>query len=360
MAEQASGWWVAHNRDQQWAAPGWSPQARSFHAALPDYAPTPLVTLPELAVAWGVGAVVAKDESLRLGLPAFKALGASWALHRSLKQALTHGDPTIFVTATDGNHGRAVARFARVLGHQALIFIPSGVHPAAVAAIKNEGADVRVIDADYDAAVATARDACTSSTHLLVQDTAWDGYTDVPTWIVEGYATLFAELDDQCEVVTGRPVDLVALPVGVGSLAQAGIGHYRAPGASTPALITVEPKSAACAWVSLQAGSSVSVPTTETIMTGLNCGTLSQTAWPWLQSGVDGAVVVTEDEARTALTQLGALGLPAGPCGAAGYAALQKVLTGDVSSERRAHLGLDSSSVVAWLITEGAEANPHQ
>src|SRR6185312_3390930 len=149
-------------------------------------------------------------ESNRLGLPAFKALGASWAIRRALRERAPTGQVTI-VTATDGNHGRAVARFAREFGHRAAIYVPDGVHPAAVQAIRDEGAIVTHIRGDYDAAVQAAARAPGT---VLVQDMAWDGYEDVPSWIVEGYATLFAELDEQ--LVTGP--DLVVVPAGVGSL----------------------------------------------------------------------------------------------------------------------------------------------
>jgi threonine dehydratase len=135
---------------------------------LDGYAATPLVSLPELAAELGIGFVLAKDESSRLGLPAFKALGASWAIHRVLSG--TPGDgPFTLVTATDGNHGRAVARFARLMGHRASIVIPSVVHASAVQAIRDEGAEVLVLDASYDEAVeaAVAENEITSASENL-------------------------------------------------------------------------------------------------------------------------------------------------------------------------------------------------
>lgn len=364
MSDGGHSWWWPHSRDRAWRAPEWSREAQRFHRALADYTVTPLVELPSLAEAWQVGAVVAKDESARLGLPAFKGLGASWALHRVLQRArpIQHAhdslpDVVTFVTATDGNHGRAVAHFAAMWGHRALVFIPEGVHSRAVDAIRDEGAEVRLVHDDYDSAVAAAAAACDQPNHLLVQDTAWGDFTEVPHWIVEGYSTLFAELDDQCRAILHAPVGLVMLPVGVGSLAQAAVGHYRAE--DGPALVTVEPDSAACALASLRAGRSIRVSTGTTIMTGLNCGTLSESAWPWLQRGIDGAVIVTDDQVRRALPLLQDLGLSTGPCGAAGLVAMQQLLTGDGASQRRAHLGIGADTVVAFLITEGADANPN-
>ena len=153
---------------------------------------------------------------------------------------------------------------------------------------------------------------------LLVQDTAWPGYEEVPAWIVEGYATLFAEIDAQR---AGR-VDLVVVPTGVGSLLQAAIGHYRAASRPhRPALLAVEPVTAACVTRSLRAGTPVTVDTTSpTVMAGLNCGTISSIAWPVIRDGLDAGVGVTDGEALDACAVLHRAGVAAGPCGAAALA----------------------------------------
>jgi diaminopropionate ammonia-lyase len=197
--------WYAHRRDPAWscAAPA---GAIAFHRSLDGYAPTRLVELPELAAATGVGRVFAKDESTRLGLPAFKALGASWAIRRVLDEYPPGARLTI-VTATDGNHGRAVARFARLLGQSATIYLPRGVHPAAVAAIAGEGARVVHVDGVYDEAVAAAAAAADRPGCVLVQDTAWGGYERIPGWIVDGYDTLLVEVDEQLRAAgAGSPI----------------------------------------------------------------------------------------------------------------------------------------------------------
>lgn len=344
-------WWFSHTPRASASADSPSADAWGFHRSLPGYSPTPLVDLPHLAVEWNVGRVVAKDESSRLGLPAFKALGASWAIHRAVQDA---PGPVTIVTATDGNHGRAVARFARVVGHSALIFIPDGVHPSAVQAIRDEGADVREIGGSYDHAVAAAARASEAPSRVLVQDTAWEGYEEIPGWIVEGYSTLFAEADEQLISLGDDRTDLVLIPTGVGSLLQAALTYYR----GDARVVSVEPKVAACVAPSLAAGRPVTVETGSTILSGLNCGTLSMLAWPWVRDGLAGAVTITDTEALAAVRQLAELGVAAGPCGGSGAAAARALLTGSGADERRRHLGIDRTSTVLLIITEGAEANP--
>jgi diaminopropionate ammonia-lyase len=346
-------------RDPAWTGRPVDAAAREFHRSLPEYAPTRLAELPELAGKLDVGRLFVKDESNRLGLPAFKALGASWAIHRALRERPPDGPVTI-AAATDGNHGRAVARFARQFGHRAAIYVPDGVHPAAVQAIRDEGAAVTHIRGDYDAAVQAAASAPDA---VLVQDMAWDGYEDVPSWIVEGYATLFAELDEQ--LVTGP--DLVVVPAGVGSLLQAALMHYRC-GTAGPAIASVEPQSAACVLASVTAGQPVTVATGVTSMAGLNCGTVSSLAWPSIRCGLDAAIAVSDAEAADAARELADHGVDAGPCGAAPLAALKVVReqTTAAGSEQPApvlgaaidQLRLTSAGSVVLLVTEGSAANP--
>ena len=350
--------WFAHDRDAFWSCDPPAEEAIAFHRGLDGYAPTPLMPLPAIASELGVGHVFAKDESLRLGLPAFKALGASWAVHRALRE-IPGEDQVTIVTATDGNHGRAVARFARLLGHRAEIVVPLGVHPSAVQAIADEGANVTQWDGSYDEAVAAAARLAEEIGGVLVQDTAWDGYEEVPGWIVEGYATLFAEVDEQLRAAGLQRPDLVLVPAGVGSLLQGALAHYR--GHRTPtgtAVVSVEPEAAACMAPSLAAGRPVTVETRDTVMTGLNCGTPSSLAWPYIKQGLDAAIAISDHADIQAAHDLAALGVNAGPCGAAGLAAARLSLTGDGAAVRRQHLGVDLDSVVILVITEGSAANP--
>ncbi len=338
-------------------------EARDFHRGLPGFAATPLTELPELAAELGVGRVFVKDESSRLGLPAFKVLGASWAVRRALASRTAAAQHKVtLVTATDGNHGRAVARVARLLGQRAHVRVPDGVHPAAVAAIAAEGAQVTRVTGGYDEAVRQAAAAAAGPATLLIQDTAWPGYEQIPGWIVEGYGTLCAEIDEQLAAAGAGPPDLVGVPVGVGSLAQAVVTHYRSrtrPAGTAPAVLAVEPEAASWVVLSLSRGEPVSEPTGATIMAGLNCGTPSSLAWPCLRAGLDAAVTVTDAESARAAADLAAAGVPAGPCGAAPLAGLRAALTGVGAAHHRHALGLGPEATVVLLSTEGSAANPH-
>jgi diaminopropionate ammonia-lyase len=318
-------------------------EAHAFHRTLPGYASTPLVQVTELADELGIGQVLVKDESSRLGLPAFKVLGASGACH----QVLQRNPGAMLVTATDGNHGRAVARMAAHFGVKATVFIPDVTLAQTAARIAGEGADVVRADGDYDDAVRRAADFAEKEPgRALVQDTAWSGYEQAPTWIVEGYQTLLDEVDTQL----GGVPDLVAVPVGVGSLAVAVVRHYRRPGGAHPRVLAVEPDSAACALASLAAGRLTTVATEATVMAGLNCGTMSSSAWPVLRDGCDAAVAVSDEDALRAVADLDRLGLSSGPSGACTLAGLRACLT---DPTRRAALNLGADAVVVLLSTEG-------
>jgi diaminopropionate ammonia-lyase len=251
--------------------------------------------------------------------------------------------------------------------------------PATRAAIASEGAEVIQVPGSYDEAVATAgRWAADHPGAALIQDTAWPGYERVPAWIVEGYSTLFAELDTQLTAAGAGPPGLIAVPVGVGSLAQAAVVHYRAHAgqggvaaegclgrgqnsapkepSSATAVLAVEPDTAACLLASLRAGRPVSVPTANTIMAGLNCGTISSTAWPYFTGGLDAAIAVSDDAARRAAADLAAAGISSGPSGAASLAGARAALTGPGSTARRASLAVGSASVIVLLSTEAGSA----
>ncbi|QFG23266.1 pyridoxal-phosphate dependent enzyme [Actinomadura sp. WMMB 499] len=344
------------------------PEIAAFHRTLPGYAPTPLVELPSLAAELGVRRLFVKDESSRFGLPAFKMLGASWGAFRALSRhygvpladatlgrlrARTGERPVRLVTATEGNHGRAVAAMARMLGARARVYVPSGVHPAAVAAIEGEGAEVAAVAGSYEEAVGRAADAATAPDTLLVQDTSVPGHDQVPQWIVDGYSTLFTEIDDELSARGVEPPSLVAVPVGVGSLAQAAVAHY---GRTSPpaALLTVEPDAAPCLLASLAAGRRTTIATRTTIMSGLHCATPSALAWPHLRERVDAAVAVSDGDTVRAARDLAARGVHAGPCGAASLAGVRAAL----APGRRAALPRGHDRTVVLLGTEGAAANP--
>lgn len=354
----AVGAWTPRVRDREWTAAPFSGAARRFHRGLEGYTATPLVDLPGLARELGVGRVLAKCESDRLGLPSFKALGASWAVQTLAAEYSGGGAPMTVVCATEGNHGRAVAHFARELGHRSVVFIPAGVGVPAVEAITAEGASVRRVDGDYDTAVAAAAAlADAHPDHMLVQDTSWEGYTRVPGAVVEGYSTLFTEVDDQ--LGADAPPDLVIVPTGVGSLLHAALQHYRADGdggdGDETAVVAVEPTVAAALPAAFAADTPVAVETGSTIMAGLNCGTPSALAWPAIRHGLDAATAVTDDQAIAAGHDLRDHGVDAGPCGAASLAGARLIAA---RPDRLEHLGLTPSSTVVLLITEGTRSTP--
>jgi diaminopropionate ammonia-lyase len=337
---------------------------------MPSYRPTPLVELPELAAELGVGAVLVKDESDRLGLPAFKILGASWALNCALSKRGGFDTPATglpelrervgnaaitLVTATDGNHGRAVARMAQLLGLAARVYVPAGTTAKTLEAIADEGAQVVQTDLRYDDVVRAAASSTTNRpADILIQDTAWRGYEEIPQWIVDGYSTMFDEIDAQ---LGERAPDLIAVPTGVGSLLQAALRHYPSTGSgrrpsTKPAVLAVEPVTAACVTASLAAAKPISVDTSQpTSMAGLNCGTVSTIAWPAIRDTLAAAVVVTDDQARAAMQRLHELGVPAGPSAAASLAGVRVVL-GDAS--QRDALATKADSLVVLISTEGA------
>lgn len=312
-----------------------------FHNALAGYKPTALHSLDKLARSLGLSGLYIKDESSRFGLPSFKASGASWGCFRALVShfaldpstatlksvaALARSDNIRLLAATDGNHGRAIAWMATMLGIESTIYVPHDLHPNFMRLIVAEGATLVVVDGDYDTAVATAT-AATSNTNLLIQDTAFEGYTDTPSWIIDGYATIFSELEKQLEQINAKPTTIVT-PVGVGSLAHAAIVYAKGSSNRNLTTIAVEPEAAACLLTSLASGlaSPTSIITSHTINSGCNCGTLSSISWPYMRDHVDISTTVTDWETHLAVQQLLKQGVSSGPCGAIGLAALKKLI----------------------------------
>lgn len=334
---------------------------KNFHERLPSYAATPLVSLEDLAKELGVRGVFVKDESIRLGLPSFKILGASWGTYRAITSRLKLGQDTDLevlsdearkhsiklLAATDGNHGRAIARMGKLLKIEVDIFVPSDLDEYTQNLIASEGAKVTVVEGDYDFAIERAnQESSWSENALLVQDTAFEGYEEIPSWIVEGYSTMLHELDTQLASQDAKPTTIVT-PVGVGSLAHAVVTHAKADDRGTTVL-TVEPDTAACLHKSLKAGTRTPLTTSKTIMSGLNCGTVSSTAWTILHSGVDASVTISDYESDQAVKYLASHGISAGPCGSAALAALQHVATTNPSA-----INLNPDSVIVLLCTEG-------
>jgi diaminopropionate ammonia-lyase len=268
--------------------------------------------LPAIARELGLGAVLVKDESDRLGLPAFKVLGASWAIERALRD-----DPSAhtLVAASAGNHGRAVAHVAAQRGLRARVFLPARSLALRREAIAGEGAEIVVVNGTYEEAVARAAAAAGGDGVLEIADV---GASGPAAWVVDGYATLFAEAGGQTSF------DTLIVPVGVGSLAAAA-ARYAAQ-AGVP-LVGVEPETAACLTASLKAGQPVVVPTPGTSMAGLDCAAVSEAAWPVLRDGINGTVTVSDAETEAAMEDLAAAGLAIGESGAAPLAGLRALMT---------------------------------
>ncbi|CAG8216996.1 unnamed protein product [Penicillium olsonii] len=330
-----------------------------FHRSFPNYAPTPLVNLPELAKELGVRNILVKDESNRFGLPSFKVLGASWGCFRAVAAQLglpatvslenlsrqAQNASIVLTTASMGNHGRAVAFMARLLGIEARVFVPRSLNEGTRGLIAGEGARIVVVQGDYDQAVQAALEESRVQNVLLIQDTAFEGYEHVPAWIVDGYSSMMNEIQEELAHL-GLASSVMITPVGVGSLAHAVVKHCKSQ--STPiSVVAVEPDTAACLSSSLKAGKSVTVQGSETIMDGMDCGTVSSSAWLDLQRSVDACVTVSSYESHCAVKYLQANAVNAGPCGGASLAALRHLATSENST-------LNADSVVVLLSTEGA------
>lgn len=344
-------------------------EAFAFHKKLPGYKPSPLIHSPLLAKRLGVKNVWVKDESSRFGLPAFKFLGASWAIYKMLLKKL-HGNvipwhtfedlkrqfeplhPLTLVAATDGNHGRAVAHMAKLLGFEAHIFVPNNMTTARIEAIRKEGAEVTVFNGDYDETILHA--AQQAKEHVLVvSDTAWEGYTEIPRWIMEGYITMFNEIDNQLD---NRPIDLFSVPIGVGGLATTSVWHYRRSELQEkPKLIGVEPNIADCMLQSMKAGHIVEVPGPHmSIMAGLNCGVPSLIAFPILQKGINAFVGIDDEYAKEAMRLLATEGIISGETGGASLGGLLALLNTNQAEKYRELFKITSDANVLIISTEGA------
>ncbi len=334
--------------------------APSFHPSMPGFAATPLRSAPHTAARLGVRSVHVKDESHRLGMPSFKILGASWATCRTvmahlgedpgehptlamLKDAVDgSGVALTLVAATDGNHGRGVARMAKLLGLAAIILVPAGTARSRIDAIAGEGAEVRVVDGGYDEAIAASA-SLADDLHVVISDTSWEGYGDTPRWVIDGYSTLLGEVTSEIDARHVPEPSVVVAQMGVGAFGAAVTRAF----APRPArlLIGVEPTSADCVMVSAAAGEILTIPgPQDSIMAGLNCGTPSVVAWDDVLHGYDVFVAVSDLDAEEAMRLLHEDDLAVGESGAAGLAGL--IAHGP-------ELGLGAEDDVLLFLTEG-------
>ena len=355
-------------------------RVRTFHKSFREYSPTPLVSLPNLSRRLGVGRIFVKDESKRFGLNAFKVLGGAYAIGRLLAQRLGRdiehltsdelrspemkkqlGDIT-FATATDGNHGRGVAWTAQQLGQKAVVYMPRGSAQIRVDNIRATGAECTVTDLNYDDAVRLANQKAQENGWIMVQDTAWEGYEDIPRWIMQGYMTLAIEALDQLrDNGVERPTHLF-LQAGVGSFAGAALGFFASTlGDLCPVTTIVEPHKADCIFKSLTAADGKAHNVTgdlDTLMAGLACGEPSSISWGVLRDYATAGIACCDYLAANGMRILGA-SIPGDPqivsgeSGAATCGVLEYVMTRPEGAPMREALGLTPESVVLLVSTEG-------
>ncbi len=349
----------------------------SYHKSYPMYEETPLVDLKEQAENLGVSKILVKDESYRFGLNAFKVLGGSYAIGKVVADKLgidlkdlpfeklisdevreELGEMT-FITATDGNHGRGVAWAANQLKQKAIVYMPKGTVEERVKNIEKEGAKVVVHDGNYDEAVRYANELAEKHGYIMVQDTAWDGYEDIPRWIMQGYMTLAWEMYSRMEKEEIKPTH-VFLQAGVGSFAAAVTGFLASMyKEDKPSIIIVEPSTVACIYESARANERVLIGGNhETIMAGLACGEPNTFGLKVLLDYADHFISATDEFAAHGMRVLGnPMGddkkVISGESGAASFGAIAKVLSDERFASVKEELKIDENSVLLFVSTEG-------
>lgn len=329
-----------------------------FFCARPGFEPTPLVHLRALASELGIGDILLKDESSRYGLSSFKILGVSYAVGQLLGEGRL-ADDSVLVCASEGNHGRAVARVAAENKLRARIYVASATSSMRIEVIEKEGAEVIVVDGNYDDAVKqTARDAELYGWQII-SDTSWSGYEEIPRWIMAGYTQLMKEAEKQW--TPDPPPDVVFVQAGVGGLTCAVVSWLcQRYGTKRPLVIVCEPVSAACLLESYRAGKPVTLNGPfNTIMAGLRCGEVSPIAWPTLAAAVDAFVSIDDVQCTSAMRAVahpsnGDPVVVAGASGACGLAALLAILQDERLRPVREMSGVSVGSRILVINTEGA------
>lgn len=357
-------------------------KARAYHRGFAEYAPSPLVQLPKLADYLGLGKLFVKDESSRFGLNAFKVLGASYAIGcylakklgrdisevscRELRSDAVHkqlGDIT-FTTATDGNHGRAVAWAAGQLHQKAVIYMPRGSDPIRLKNIQDLGAEASITDLNYDDAVRLSKQKAEENGWVIVQDTAWSGYEEIPTWIMQGYATLALEALEQLKEQNVAAPTHVFLQAGVGSFAGGVLGFLASIfGQDMPKITIVEPAKANCIFHSARTGDGKAHAVggdLNTLMAGLACGEPNTISWELLRDYATAYVSCPDSLAATGMRVLatplkGDEVIISGESGAVTTGLLHLLMEAERgnAARLRQQLKLDRNSIVLLVSTEG-------
>lgn len=356
-------------------------KARAFHQSFPQYSVTPLAKLDHMAENLGVKSVCVKDESYRFGLNAFKVLGGSFAIAKYIAQQLGRdvsemtydyltsedlkkdfGQATFF-TATDGNHGRGVAWAANKLGQKAVVHMPKGSTKTRFDNIAKENAKVTIEEVNYDECVRMAAAEAEKTEHgVIVQDTAWEGYTEIPSWIMQGYGTMGAEAADQLKEYDIERPDVVILQAGVGCMAGAICAYlmnrYKD---NPPKIVIAEAEIAACLYKGAVAGDGdyrIVDGDLQTIMAGLACGEPNIVCWDILKNHVAAFCACPDWVSARGMRMLAApmKGDPAvcsGESGAVGMGLLSAIMQDPEYAELKDALGLSENSRVLLFSTEG-------
>jgi diaminopropionate ammonia-lyase len=356
-------------------------RARGFHQSFPEYTVTPLAHLTRLAQTLGVKDVFVKDESYRFGLNAFKVLGGSYAIARHIAKEINMNiravdyeflkseklgrefGQTTFFTATDGNHGRGVAWAANQLGQKAVVRMPKGTVRVRYENIRREGAEVTIEDMNYDDCVRlAAAQAKQAARGVIVQDTAWDGYEEIPSWIMQGYGTMAMEAAEQLQHAGYRRPTHIFIQAGVGSLAGAVTGYFQNlfP-KDAPKVVVVEADAAACLYKSAVAGDGrprVVGGDMETIMAGLACGEANTISWDILKNHAFAFASCPDWVSAKGMRTLAASLKPdpqvkSGESGAVGAGLLAALCEQPELEKFKRALELDETSVVLLFSTEG-------
>lgn len=353
---------------------------RNFHRSFSEYKVTPLHSLSKLAKELGVSDIWIKDESYRFGLNAFKSLGGSYAIGKYIAKKLNMdiselsfeilnskdikeklGDLT-FVTATDGNHGRGIAWFANQIGQKSVVFMPKGSSEIRLNNIIKEGAKASITDLNYDDAVRLATKYADEHNGVIIQDTAWDGYEEIPTWIMQGYVTLIDEAIDQINALDNGVPTHVFLQAGVGSFAGTVQGYLEYVfGNNRPITTIVEPNEAACIFKSAEVNDQKPHAVTgfmETIMAGLNCGEPNTIGWNILRDYSDMYISCPDYVSARAMRILANPlnrdpKVVSGESGAVGLGILSLILEEDGLKEIAEKLNINKDSKILLISTEG-------
>lgn len=355
-------------------------KARKFHREIPGYKMTPLRSMPNLAQMLGLGGIYIKDEAQRLTLNSFKVLGGSYAVSRYIQKMLGLSDEETtyeyltspechaklgnltFAAATDGNHGRGIAWASMKLGLPCVIYVHKETSQARIDAIRGYGATVEIIDGNYDDAVRKMAEDAAANGWTVISDTSWPGYTEIPTWIMQGYSTLMLEAQEQLLGVGLSKPSHVFVQAGVGAMAASVIGFYTALFPDDPPIfIVVEPDKAACVFESIKAGDGRchSVKgSLDTIMAGLACGDPSPIAFDILEHTADFFLSIPDYIAARGMRILscplhGDPFIISGESGAAPLGALYSVMTDKGAADLREKMKLGPDSTVFMVNTEG-------